>query len=193
MVKDEKPDVLEKVLDLKSRGVPNKQIVESLRKEGYNNTDILEAMNQSDIKSAVDLGDEDLGDADLSLDEPVAPKKSSPPRPSGGFSVEDIKDVAETLVEDKWKEVKSSIEDLQKWKKDIGDSLSEMQGKVDALDAGVTALKKGILEKIKSYDEGIEDIGAEIKAMDEVFRKILPTLSSDVKELSAIVGKLKRK
>ena len=45
------------------------------------------------------------------------------------------------------------------------------------------SLTKSIMGKIQSYDQNIVDVGTEIKAMEKVFQKVLPTLTENVNKL----------
>jgi hypothetical protein len=50
-----------------------------------------------------------------------------------------------------------------------------------------------ILGKVSEYDHNIVNLGVEIKAMEKVFQKILPTLTDSVNELSRISKTFKEK
>ena len=52
-------------------------------------------------------------------------------------------------------------------------------------------LHQGVLGKIGEYDKHISDLGVEIKAMEKVFKEILPELTSSINELKEITGKMK--
>jgi len=55
------------------------------------------------------------------------------------------------------------------------------------------ALHKGILGKIEEYDKGIKDVGTDIRAMEEVFKKTLPTFTENIHELSRLTKNIKSK
>ena len=54
-------------------------------------------------------------------------------------------------------------------------------------------LHSAIIGKIGEYDKNLLSVGTEIKAMEKVFQKILPSLSDNVAELSKITTRLKGK
>ena len=59
--------------------------------------------------------------------------------------------------------------------------------------ADFETLHKGILGKVGEYDQNLTNLGAEIKAMEKVFSKILPTFTENVNELSRLAKDLKMK
>ena len=54
-------------------------------------------------------------------------------------------------------------------------------------------MHKGILGKISEYDQNLVNVGTEIKAMEKVFEKILPSFTDNVQRLSRIVGSVSEK
>ena len=48
-------------------------------------------------------------------------------------------------------------------------------------------LHSSIIGKINEYDKNIIDVGTEVKAMEKVFEKVLPTFTENVSELKRIV------
>ena len=57
--------------------------------------------------------------------------------------------------------------------------------------ADLETLHKAIVSKIGEYDKNLLDVGTEIKAMEKVFQKVLPTLTENVSELSRITRQVK--
>ena len=57
--------------------------------------------------------------------------------------------------------------------------------------ADLDNLHKAIVSKIGEYDKNLLDVGTEIKAMEKVFQKILPTLTENVAELSRVTRNVK--
>jgi len=47
-------------------------------------------------------------------------------------------------------------------------------------------LHQGILGKIGEYDSNLKEVGSSVKAMDQVFKNILPSLTDSVNKLSRI-------
>ena len=53
-------------------------------------------------------------------------------------------------------------------------------------------LHKSIISKISGYDKNITDVGTEMKAMEKVFQKILPSLTENVNKLDRMTKSSKR-
>ena len=47
-------------------------------------------------------------------------------------------------------------------------------------------LHKSLISKISEYDSNITNVGVEIKAMEKVFQKVLPSLTENVNKLDRI-------
>ena len=75
----------------------------------------------------------------------------------------------------------------------ITESNKEMEARLIKAEAELQNLKenfenlhKGVLGKITDYDQNLVNVGTEIKAMERVFQKILPTFTDNVNRLSRI-------
>jgi hypothetical protein len=68
-----------------------------------------------------------------------------------------------------------------------------MEEAMEGLKSSFSDLHKGVLGKIGDYDRNITDIGSEIKALEKVFQKILPTFTENVNELTRITKEMKDK
>jgi len=53
-------------------------------------------------------------------------------------------------------------------------------------------LHQAIIGKIAEYDKNILNVGTEIKAMEKVFQKVLPTFTENVNELSRVTRGLRK-
>lgn len=67
-------------------------------------------------------------------------------------------------------------------------SVNQMQLEVGALKENMDKLHEGVLGKIREYDTNLQDVGSSIKAMDQVFKKVLPTLTESVNKLSRVAN-----
>ena len=106
---------------------------------------------------------------------------------------EKIEEVAEAIIEEKWEELSKGVQKIIEWKNQTESRLGKMQGELRALKKSFDDLHKGVLGKLSEYDKGIRDVGTDIKAMEGVFKKIIPTFTENVSELSRISKTLKSK
>ncbi|MEM4756332.1 MAG: hypothetical protein QW594_04330 [Candidatus Woesearchaeota archaeon] len=111
---------------------------------------------------------------------------------SAGMPFDRIESIAEAIVDEKWKELTRAIEKMVEWKDKVENRLAAMQQQVDDLRENYKTLHQGVLGKIGEYDKHITDLGVEIRAMEKVFKEVLPTLTDNVNELSEITKSLRK-
>jgi len=241
----------DKVLHMRSQGLSNNQIIQTLQREGIELPLIFNAMNQADIRSGIDYGN--LGGSTMAeqqsqgqfgqeqQDFPAAPafpgqetqqdtgeyppseaypdmgQSMGPPQPMdfggslnqqpmmgqapmglssypgrSGYDTQRIEELAEAIIDEKWNEIVRSINKIIDWKERVESRVTKMEQQMDDLQKNFDRLHNGVLGKITDYDQNLQNVGAEIKAMDRVFQKVLPTLTENVSELSSIAKRLKK-
>ncbi len=199
----------DRVIQLRQQGLSSNQIVETLQKEGFASSQIFDAMSQADIKGIV----ETPGEAPAPMPAPGAPAEMPPPQaeippPSAGMppppmpempaapeaiTRETIEEIAESIIDEKWEELMKGVDKILAWKEEVGKMMTKLEQEIKHLKASFEELHKGVLGKIGEYDKGIKSVGSDIKAMEGVFKKVLPTLTESVGELSRITKKIKKK
>lgn len=237
----------DKVLQMRSQGVGNNQIIQILQREGYDLTAIFNAMNQADIKGGVDAagmtnpdiypGAEPANGGQTMPQQPLPPLQypeqeqyaQSPPEgamaqqdyveqpvqypqmpqypqqqqypqempeqyaSSLSFETQRIEELAEAIIDEKWNEIVRSINKVIDWKERIEARVNKIEQQLEDLNKSMDTLHKGVLGKITDYDQNLTNVGAEIKAMEKVFQKVLPSLTESVSELSRITDGMKKK
>jgi hypothetical protein len=123
---------------------------------------------------------------------PGAPMEQAAPMPAPGGSREEIEEIAEAIVEEKWREKEIEITKIMEWKEQVTAHLTQLRQQVIDLKASFDSLHKGMLGKITEYDENLTNVGTEIKAMEKVFSKVLPSLTDSVNKLGRISGTKKK-
>lgn len=118
--------------------------------------------------------------------EQAAPMGAVPPSPE--MNRESIEEIAEAIVEEKWKEKEREISGIVEWKEKVTTILTQLQQQINDLKASFDSLQKGMLGKISEYDENLTNVGTEIKAMEKVFSKVLPSLTDSVTKLQRMSG-----
>ena len=212
---------INKVLQLRTQGLSNAQIIEELEKENYTPNQIFDAMNQADMKASVTNAPTPqpfTAQNPMNPQQPQAfqqqpqmqqqiPQSTQPPlnvapedmsaaaNPSGevlDVETEKIEEVAEAIIDEKWQDFVDTINKVIEWKEKTEQKIIQVESQIKDLKDQFTQLQKGTLDKMAEYDEHILDIGTEIKAMESVFKKILPTFTENITELSRIVNELKK-
>ncbi len=106
---------------------------------------------------------------------------------------ERVEELAEAIIDEKWNEIVRSINKIVDWKERNEARITKIEQQISDLKDSFDKLHKGILGKIGEYDKNLTSVGTEIKAMEKVFQKVLPTLTENVSELSRITGGMKKK
>lgn len=208
---------IDKVLQMRTQGLSNSQIIEQLEKEGYTPNQIFDSMNQADMKSSVTKAPtpEQFG-----AQNPIMNNQQTQPDPSIqqqqptlsptqnqailnqttaeqgevlDVGTEKMEEIAEAIIDEKWQDFVDTINRVIEWKENMEKKITRMDSQIKDLKDQFSQLQKGTLDKMAEYDEHVTDIGTEIKAMESVFKKILPTLTENVTQLSNIVKELKEK
>ena len=88
-----------------------------------------------------------------------------------------------TKCDEKWNEFASDIRKVIEWKDKTEDRVAKLEQQLIDLRLSIDSLTKSIMGKISSYDQNIVDVGTEVKAMEKVFQKVLPSLTESVNKL----------
>ncbi|MDA1197298.1 MAG: hypothetical protein O2779_05040 [Nanoarchaeota archaeon] len=115
----------------------------------------------------------------------MQPQGMPNPAPAGNERIEEI---AESVVQEKWREAKKELNKIEEWKEDVTDKITHLTQKVDDIKSQFDSLHKGIIGKISEYDDNLTNVGTEIKAMEKVFSKVLPALTDSVNKLQRYSG-----
>jgi len=211
------------IMQMKQQGLSNNQIVNSLQRAGYTNTQIFDAMNQADTKMAVEGVNPSVLDSAQTEQTPVqssgmftqpppevetptnAPiqeptnlgmPQSSPTMGASTPSYADdsvqVEELVEAIIEEKWSDLVKDVNKIVEWKNKMESKISEIEVTVNSLKESFSDLNRAILGKVNDYDKHILEIGSDIKAMEQVFSKVLPGFTENVNELSRIADKMKK-
>ncbi len=186
------------VIGMRQQGFTNNQIVQALQRDGYASDQIFDAMSQADIKGGVQpmppvyaeqpfpgQPEGPMSGPEIGATMPSAPVYEEPSR-------EKIEEIAEAIIEEKWSELVASVNKVVEWKNKTEAKLDSFDEKVATLQKSFDEMHKAILGKITEYDKNIMEVGTEIKAMQRVFKQVLPTFTQNVNQLSRIVGRSKK-
>jgi len=191
---------VDEVLRMREQGFTNNQIVQALQRNGYKTHQIFDAMNQADLKSAGPIEgavppdmaqqpapeqpqEEPLPDLEAKAQpEVVAPQESYDER---------VEELAESIIEEKWEDLMKDINKLLEWKEAMENKMAALQQSISDVKGNFDNLQKSIIGKVAEYDKSMRSVGADVRAMDTVFQKVLPTLTDNVNELSRLTKKAK--
>ncbi len=106
---------------------------------------------------------------------------------------ERIEEVAEAIIDEKWNELLKDINKMIEWKEKTESRLTIIEQNIQNLKSSFESLHKGVLGKISEYDQNLQEVGTDIKAMEKVFQKILPSFTENVNKLARITGTVSKK
>ncbi len=184
---------VDQVKAMRAKGLDNNQIVQALQRNGYSSTQIFDALNQADLVS----GSPGIGDPPP----PPGPGMAGASgynqgyaEPVGGVATteEEVEELVESIIEEKWEELVKDINKIVEWKNDVEMKISKLEQRFDTLKEEFDKVHQALIGKIGEYDKNILAVGAEIKAMEKVFSKVLPIFTENVNELSRITDKVKK-
>lgn len=212
---------IEEVLNLRQKGFSKDDIVSSLERNKFNQTQINDAMTQAEIKNSIAGKYPYSESANIKQLESMAPspstqQESNPdfeptthaeeefnyapeeyPQPSfqpqPAYQEEHVEELVESVVSEKWEDFTSKIGDLAVWKETTKNDIESIKQEILRLEQRFENIQKSMLGKVADYGKGIQDIGSDIKALEQVLQKILAPLTSNVKELSKIAETVKKK
>jgi len=209
----------QRVLDLKDKGLEDKEIMSQLQRERMNNGDISNAFDQASLKNEINQGynkplsldevpspsdyQEETEPIDLGMSMPTSPSRvqtpiqtmhstTFAPEPAGRASYEMVEQIAESVIAEKWEDMVKNIGDLRLWKERVETDLAGVKQEILRVQSRFENLQKAVLGKVGEYSQGITDLNAEIKAMEKVFERILGPLTKSVKDLEKVTEKIKR-
>jgi len=113
--------------------------------------------------------------------------------PEDSGTEERIEEVAEAIIDEKWNELLKDINKMIEWKEKTESRLTIIEQNIQNLKASFESLHKGVLGKISEYDQNLQEVGTDIKAMEKVFQKILPSFTENVNKLARITGTVSAK
>jgi len=116
-------------------------------------------------------------------------KQAPPPQ----LSSEQIQEVAESIIEEKWDELNSRIGNIPLWKDKINTDLISIKQELLRTQERFNQLQNILLGKINEYNQSITNVSSEMKALEQVMQKIIEPLTSNIKDLQKITEKLKSK
>jgi len=186
---------VDQIRAMRSRGFDNNQIVQALQRNGYSSTQIFDALNQADLVSGTSIPEPPgfaPGQAQASGGG-VAQEASQGADAGASISSEEVEELVESVISEKWAELSKDINKIVEWKADVESKLIRLDQRIESMKDDFDKLHQAIIGKIGEYDKNILEVGAEIKAMEKVFSKVLPVFTENVNELNRITQTLKKR
>ena len=179
------------VSNMKKQGLNNNQIIQYLQREGYPPSQINEALQQSEMISGYQEStlskrtQEPL--PEIPTPEPIPTELVTQPQFSQPVFIPDyetsnrdlqeqIEIITESIISEKWKEFLKNIGNISTWKLNIESQITNLQKDSKKTQMEIENLKQTILNKIDQYQESISEVNAEMKALEKLFKELLPSI-----------------
>ncbi|MBS3119675.1 hypothetical protein J4475_02535 [Candidatus Woesearchaeota archaeon] len=95
------------------------------------------------------------------------------------------------IIDEKWQDLLKDVNKIVQWKGAMEKRMTVIDNRISDLQKEFESLRTALLEKINQYDKNIVDVGTELKSMEMVFRKVLPTFTENVSELKRITSNIR--
>jgi hypothetical protein len=189
---------LDQVKAMKSQGFENNQIIESLQRDGFSSSQIFDAINQADLVPAADV----FGPQQQQQQQKPQPQQQYAPQQDvqyqehahdspSSFELANTEELVEAIIDEKWNDLIKDINKIIDWKNETEAKVLSLEQRFDMLKDQFDKLHQAVIGKVGEYDRHILDVGAEIKAMEKVFSKVLPVFTENVHDLQNIVDKMR--
>ncbi|MFH1174063.1 MAG: hypothetical protein V1725_02965 [archaeon] len=184
---------------MKAQGYTNNQIIQSLQRDGFTSSQIFDALNGVEQGAGPVEEQQPMEQPMPEYQQYAEPQQPMPPPPlqqqyaAAAPASEDVEELVETIIDEKWNELVKDISKIIDWKNKTENRMTQLEQQFTDLKADFDKVHAAILGKIGEYDKNILEVGAEIKAMEKVFSKVLPQFTDNVNELSRITESFKKK
>lgn len=188
--------ILETIAQMKNQGMMDSEIAESLRQQGITPKNISDALNQSQIKSAV--AGEYAEPEDLSREEYIpsqqyqtqeVPENYSPQEqnyqeyyPQQGYEnygsaqpysqTDSMMDVAEQVFEEKTKKIQKQLDDSEHFKNIALIQMQNISERLKRLESIFDQLQTAVIEKVGNYGKDISSLKKEVGMVEDSFTKL---------------------
>lgn len=205
------------VISMRERGMSNEQVIEQLKSQGYPLQGIRDALTQADVKSSavsqvpMPLGPElpPMPGEESMPSEPVVEESvmespvrggpglnvntnfGMPTQMVGGAKVEEMERILEEIVDERWKDVTSKFSELEASRIKTETRVDELSKRVAELSSRLDEISSVVMSKVDDYKRTMEDVDVEIKALEKVMQKLVPSMAEQVKDLKDVVTGLK--
>ena len=207
--------IKKKIQTMKSRGISDPSIVSNLKQEGHSSKDIYQGMEDFNVQPPSEdfsleapspgepeqeEGQEDYMTQPEEYAEPSSyqqkyklPNAEPAKIPSQRQYIEQIEEIAEEIINEKWDQLMADVGDINLWKEKTIEEIEAIKQEIIRLRNSFENLQVGVIGKVNEYNKNIGGVSAEMKALNQVFQKIMEPLTMNVKELGRITEAMKKR
>jgi DNA-binding transcriptional MerR regulator len=203
--------VLEELMQLKNQGISDKEIVGTLQQQGFSPREIGEAFNQVQIKGAVSnvpqspdsitppkIQEDYYAPTQTPVQTNYTQEQAQPETAEyyqnqenyegeaypTGFDANTIIEISEQVFNEKSKEIKKKLRELNEFKAISEMKLNNIDERLKKIENMIDLLQSAILEKIGSYGSTLEGVKKEMSMMQDSFGKVVENAVKGAKKSS---------
>lgn len=177
---------IDQIKNMRAQGLDNNQIIQNLQREGYNSSDIFDAMNQADMPSQPKT--------EMPSSSRQSNNTTQPTSNHSGQYLDDpaVEEMIEAVIDEKWNEFLKDLTKLIEWKNATQKKITGLEQQFEDLQREFDKIHTALIGKVEEYDKNIQNVGADVKAMEKVFGKVIPEFTENVSELGRIAQEMNK-
>ncbi|MBI2151971.1 hypothetical protein HYU21_04555 [Candidatus Woesearchaeota archaeon] len=187
--------IFNEVMELRNQGLTDNVVIAEMSKRGYVMEDIQAALAQADSMYGSFAQDNSgmAGGMNGSMPRMQAQAERQVKSSVGDDNIYDrIEEITENMIDEKWDELIAEVKKIIQWKEKVEEKQNKLVSDVDKMKEDFKTLHGGVLGKLEEYDERMQDVGTELKAVGRVFKDVVPEFVENVKELRSLKEEWKR-
>ncbi len=192
----------DRVTSLLSQGLSEPEMIRVLKEEGYSfqeiDSGITNVLKQrvSENPSAIDMPFQGAPMEDLSpvfRPNPADVMRSDIEQRSKAQVMEEMEEVIETLIEEKFSSVLKELESMDNKVMDLKEKFNDINGKIASLESQEKGIGVSEAEKINAINVREDMIEPRITSLEKAFKDIIPNLVDSIRELRETAASSKRR
>ncbi len=105
--------------------------------------------------------------------------------------IDEIERILEEIVDERWKDVTKKVNDIENSRIKDETRINELSKRISEVTSRVDEMSSVVMSKVEEYKKTMSDVDIEIKALEKVMQKLVPSMAEQVKELKDVVSGLK--
>jgi len=177
---------ISQVIQMKERGLTNNQIIQVLQQQGYNPQQIYDALAQAEARQSIEpYKDEERPREEIPPGAPMYEPEAPTVQPHT------TEELVESIIDEKWQRLNKELAKITEWKDSVNTKMERIEQQIADMKSDLDGLHKAIIAKVGEYDKNLSEVGTEIKAMEKVFKDVLPEMTTNIQELSRLTKEMK--
>lgn len=182
---------------MRAQGLDNNQIIQNLQREGFSSSDIFDAMNQADMPSnpqtEIPKPQNQQRSNTNTMNTNFQASNQQKTSPAGQYLDDPaVEELIEAVIDEKWNEFLKDLTKLIEWKNATQKKINNLEQQFEDLQREFDKVHSALIGKVEEYDKNIQNVGADVKAMEKVFGKVIPEFTENVSELGRIAEEMNK-